>query len=133
MVSRETGTLLDLWSRLEGHEALTIPAPYGRSLAHHPGPAGSWGVSNPDWSYHDPRFQLIEVYSIHGQCESLMILHPLAYENCDYTWAESVRGPHYAVDAWTLGQRLAVIASSDDHASQPGRGEGGLARSGLHD
>ncbi len=128
LVSRETGTLLDLWSRLEGHEALTIPHHTGvhwRTIQGLQDP----GVSpNPDWSYHDPRFRkLIEVYSLHGQCESYDPSHPLAYENCDYTWAESVRGPHYAVDAWTLGQRLAVIASSDDHASQPGRGEGGLA------
>jgi len=83
---------------------------------------------NPDWNFHDAeRRRLIEIYSLHGLSETFNPDHPLAYDNSDHTLARSAEGPFYASDAWAAGLQLGVIASSDDHAAQPGRLDGGLA------
>jgi hypothetical protein len=79
-----------------------------------------------DWTYQNERLQTtVEIYSEHGQSEYYDRKHPLSYENCSS--GTSSNDPHYARDAWVAGQRLGVIASSDDHSASPGRPYKGLA------
>jgi hypothetical protein len=127
------GTLIDLWNQLERGRALTIPhhtgVRFGRMPPGTPPALGIPGgeTPNPDWQYHDPEFRrLIEIYSGHGQSESYDPDHPISYENSLFSTNFSVQGPHYAIDAWRRGLRLGVVASSDNHKGQPGRGELGL-------
>lgn len=125
----DQGTLLDLFGALEGYEALVVPhhtgVCWGGAEGNVPSPTG--GTPNPDWKYHDPRLRrLIEIYSGHGQSERCDPLHRLSYENARYDLATSSEGPHYAWDAWGCGHVLGVLASSDNHNGQPGRGELGL-------
>lgn len=112
-------TLDNLWNRLEGIPALTIP--------HHTGIR--WGTSNTtvDWSYNDPEFRTsIEIFSGHGQSEMYDPAHPLSYEHLGTGTAASVNGPHYARDAWAAGHLIGVVAGSDDHSLRPGRPWNGL-------
>jgi len=69
--------------------------------------------------------RVMEIYSNHGQSERFDPNDPLAYEKRGDQFS-SVDGPHYAQDAWALGNRIGVIASSDDHS-----GRGGSPREGL--
>jgi len=118
----EYRTLEGLWAALEGKEALTIPHHTG--IINHPDrPDGNTAV---DWTYQNKGLQTtVEIYSEHGQSEYYEPKHPLSYENCSS--GTSSNGPHYARDAWVAGQRLGVIASSDDHSASPGRPYKGLA------
>ena len=122
------GSVHELYTLLESTDAILVP--------HHTGI--HWVTpQNLDlpgltpvvhWEHHNPRLRrLVEIYSVHGQSETYDVKHPLAYENCDGTLSESTPGPHYATDGWAVGQILGTIGSSDDHSSQPGRGESGLA------
>lgn len=126
VVDRDTGTLSELWEALDGGTAITIPHHTGVQWTTFQGlelPAPT-----PDWSIHDGEHRrLIEVYSLQGSSELFDPDHPLSYDNLDFTHAHSLDGPHYAQDAWMRGLTLGVIGSSDDHAAQPGRSEGGLA------
>lgn len=72
---------------------------------------------------------LIELFSQHGSSEAYEPDHPLSYKSLHYIndRRDCVDGPHYAQDAWALGEWLGVIASSDDHTSRPGRANLGLA------
>ncbi len=71
--------------------------------------------------------RLIEIYSNHGQSERYDPADPLAYEfQSSDPLSASIDGPHYAQDAWAAGERLGVIASSDDHSAR-----GGTPRLGL--
>jgi hypothetical protein len=80
---------------------------------------------------HDDIIPLIEIYSVHGQCEYYNPDHILAYEynrvRGGLSWSFSVNAPAYARDAWAAGCRYGVIASSDNHAGQPGNPINGLA------
>ena len=115
-------TLQELWDLLRGGDAITIP--------HHTG-----CFSLPDWSrFQDDEMRLlIEIYSIHGTAEYFDPGHPLAYDQSDGRLhqidgtAGAKDGPYYAQDLWDTGQRVGTIASSDDHRSQPGRPQMGLA------
>jgi hypothetical protein len=125
----DRGTLLDLWAALGDSRALTVPHHTGVRFGGVPGDTvpGS-PAPNPDWSYHDPvRRRLIEIYSGHGSSERYAPEDALSYENAGHDISTSAPGPHYAWDAWLAGHWLGVIASSDDHHGQPGRGEYGLA------
>ncbi|MGH9118476.1 MAG: DUF3604 domain-containing protein, partial [Acidimicrobiales bacterium] len=123
----DRGTLLDLFTALEGTEALVVPHHTGVRWGGTEGNVSSGATPNPDWRYHDPRLRrLIEIYSGHGQSERYDPEHPLSYENAAYDLASSNPGPHYAWDAWGRGYELGVIAGSDNHHGQPGRGELGL-------
>lgn len=132
VLGADKGTLLELWSRLEAGDAITVPHHTGVCFAPSvsgivPG-APSGRCPSPDWSYHDSRFRrLVEIYSGHGLCETYDPEHPLAYEHCDFSINTSRPGPYYVTDAWLSGHHLGVIASSDNHRGQPGRGETGLA------
>lgn len=66
--------------------------------------------------------RVIEIFSHHGESEYYNPNSPISYENMDKKSAESNNGPHYAQDAWALNEQLGVIASTDDHSSQPGKG-----------
>jgi hypothetical protein len=115
----ECRSLAELWAHLAGQAVLTIP--------HHTGIR--WGTSEHtvDWSYNQPEFRsAIEIYSVHGQSELYDPSHPLSYENRRPGAAESVAGPHYARDAWATGQRVGVVAGSDNHDVRPGMPWNGL-------
>jgi len=128
LVTRDSGTLLDLWDAIEAGTAITIPHHTGVEWRVHQQVDSTLLAPNPDWKFHDAeRRRLIEIYSLHGLSETFNPNHPLAYENSQHTWAQSARGPFYASDAWAAGLQLGVVASSDDHAAQPGRTDGGLA------
>lgn len=78
-------------------------------------------------AYQNERLQTtVEIYSERGQSEYYDPNHPLSYENCSPSGTSS-GGPHYARDAWVAGQRLGVIASSDNHTASPGQPHRGLA------
>jgi len=128
VVTRDNGTLLDLWDAIEAGTAITVPHHTGVEWRVHQNVDTTLLAPSPDWKYHDAeRRRLIEIYSLHGLSETFNPEHPLAYDNSDHTWARSAEGPLYASDAWAAGLQLGVIASSDDHAAQPGRPDGGLA------
>lgn len=114
-------TLPDLWAALEGKEALTIP--------HHTGKIFATGDSKAvDWSYGNAEHQTtVEIYSKQGLSEYYDPDHPLSYDNVSPHGGASIAGPHYARDAWAVGQQLGVIASTDDHSAIPGQPHRGLA------
>jgi hypothetical protein len=111
-----------LWDALRDGDAITIP--------HHTG-----CFSLPDWSrFRDDQMRpLIEIYSIHGTGEYFDPGHPLAYDQSDGRLHQidgtrgAKDGPYFAQDLWNTGQLVGTIASSDDHRSQPGRPQMGLA------
>jgi hypothetical protein len=129
VISRLNGTLEDLWAALTIGQAVTVPHHTGVCFLRPQAGASPRRIpATVDWSHHQPALRpLVEIYSAHGQSELFDPDHPLAYEHSDFQFNSSAEGPHYAQDAWRLGHRLGVIASSDDHHGQPGRGERGLA------
>jgi len=111
----EEERLEDIWKRGRAGEMLTIP--------HHTGgfsrPGG--GV-NHDWGRDDPRFRTtIEIYSSHGHSEEYAPNHPLSMDVSDFTFNGPGDPGNYVQDAWLAGLKLGVIASSDNHAAQPGK------------
>lgn len=69
--------------------------------------------------YNEKYKRLIEIYSYHGLSESYDPDHNLAYYGRSKV-SRSFNGPNYAQDAWAIGEKLGVIASSDDHTGHPG-------------
>ncbi len=113
-------SLPEFWAQATPGQVLTIP--------HHTAALGRPGRPGIDWSIRDDRFRrLVELYSSHGQSEAYAPLHPLASDVVDFTFAGPYDPPSYAQDGWMTGQRMGVIASSDNHASQPGVEGFGLA------
>jgi len=110
-------TLPELWKLLEKGQALAIP--------HHTGkmPVGV------DLSIHNKDLERnIEIYSAHGLSESYNPSHPLAFEQSMFTWDSTSAKQNTTVqDAWKMGLKLSVIASSDEHHSRPGQPNYGLA------
>lgn len=104
------------------------------SIPHHTGKwfdnadSGRLAAVNFGPAYEHPEYRrLIEIYSTHGLSELYDPTDILAYETeSSGPRVESVDGPHYAQDAWALGERLGVIACSDDHS-----GRGGVPRLGV--
>lgn len=88
----------------------------------------NWGHTNFDGSDpFPPGLKLIEIYSAHGQSEEFSPTDALSYENAvSAPFSGSLKGPHYARDAWASGLKLFTIASSDDHNGQPGKRSNGL-------
>jgi|GEM_PF-3504577 len=87
--------------------------------------------------YQDVFRPAMEIYSLHGSSELYDPEDHLAYENCDLTLPHgkslgpcntgiSMRGNHYARDAWAQGLMLGVVGGSDDHRAQPGKPGGSL-------
>ncbi len=69
--------------------------------------------------YNEKYKRLLEIYSYHGLSESYDPEHNLAYYGRSKI-SRSFNGPNYAQDAWAMGEKLGVIASSDDHTGHPG-------------
>ncbi len=120
------GDIERLNAMLDPEDAMTIPhhtaIGWGR-------PPGSTAV---DFDKLDERYSpVLEIYSHHGQSERYEPDHVNAYEF--NRWHKpgrrtnrSVPG-HFAQDAWRMGKRLGVIASSDDHYGQGGMDFEGIA------
>lgn len=115
------GDVLTLWDLLAsdlppGVSAFTVP--------HHTGVC--WGPRFCSQVTFSPPYSnavlrpAIEIYSTHGQSELYDPAHGLSYEN-SWPGFRSADGPYYAQDAWAQGERLGVIAGSDDHHAHPGR------------
>ncbi|NPV10134.1 MAG: DUF3604 domain-containing protein [Anaerolineae bacterium] len=108
-------------------EALRLNAVTAITVPHHTGLGSDPKHGAVDWTDGDPQFErLLEVFQAKGFCEFYDPTHPLSYENLT-PGTFSVEGPHYARDAWAMGRRLGVIASSDEHGAMPGRTGYGLA------
>jgi hypothetical protein len=139
------GSVKNLWAKIRAGDAITIPHHMGilwggvtvEQQADGPGlqpivttapEVGTRLGDSVDWSIHDPlRRPLLEMYSLHGTSEFYDPADPLAYENARFTGARSVPGAHYARDAWAAGLELGVVAATDNHSSQPGQPQGGVA------
>ena len=139
------GSVKNLWAKIRAGDAITIPHHMGiqfggvtvEQQAAGPGlqpivttasPPGTSVGNSVDWSIHDPlRRPLLEMYSLHGTSEFYDPSDPLAYENARFTGARSVPGAHYARDGWAAGLELGVVAATDNHSSQPGQPQGGVA------
>jgi len=93
----ETNTPEKLWNHLRRLNLDVI------TIAHHPKYGGK-----TDWSYIDNELQpLVEIYSM---------------------WGDSERyGEHSVQTALSMGHKLGIIASSDNHIGQPGNPGNGLA------
>jgi hypothetical protein len=111
-------TFDDLCDSLDLEKTIIIP--------HHTGI--KWGEleHTVDWSYKNPLRTSIEIFSGHGQSEKYDPEHLLSYDNRNGGIATSVNGPHYARDAWAAGQKIGVLAATDDHQLLPGRNSTGL-------
>jgi hypothetical protein len=93
------------------------------TIPHHPGvffAAVTFGNSDTTFS------RCIEIFSGHGLGEFYDPDHPLSYEHGRGTPNSSIKGPHYAQDAWLLGEKLGTVAASDNHTAQPGMENLGL-------
>lgn len=110
-------SLPKLWDLLVAGEALTIP--------HHTAKM----VRNISWEPHNPEFRRnFEIYSGHGLSEEFDPGHPLAAGASKFTSPTTPHMlPQYAQDAWKSELKLSTIAASDDHISQPGKPQYGLA------
>ncbi len=120
------GDIEKLNSMLDPEDAMTIP--------HHT--AIGWGrppsSTAVDFDKLDERYTpVLEIYSHHGQSERYAPDHVNAYEF--NRWHKprrrtnrSIPG-HFAQDAWRMGKRIGVIASSDDHYGQGGMDFEGIA------
>lgn len=116
VIPSKTKTIEELWNVLEEGDVITVP--------HHTG----INFATSDWEFYNPEFELLaEIYSLHGLGELDDPDHPSAYGNTMFSLNSSIRGKHYVRDAWEKGMILGVIASSDNHTSQPGTQPGGLA------
>ena len=108
--------LEEAWKRGTPGDLLTIPHHTGATMG---GPAGETHV---DWSIHDERFRTTaEIYSSHGHSEEWAPNHPLSFDIVDFTFQGPQDPGSYLQDAWLMGLKLGVIASSDNHMSQPGK------------
>jgi hypothetical protein len=139
------GSVTNLWAKIRAGDAITIPHHMGilfggvtieqqaagpglQPIITTAGEVGSRLGNSVDWTIHDPlRRPLLEMYSLHGTSEIYDPADPLAYESARFTGARSVPGPHYARDAWAAGLELGVVAATDNHSSQPGQPQGGVA------
>ena len=110
-----------------GVEMITIPHHTGVMWKKKQIQSGPWVVFGPAFSHPQLR-PAIEIYSHHGTSEYYDPAHPLSYVAVDKKGRKRLaNGPNYAQDAWAAGEKLGVIASSDDHSARPGLPWKGLA------
>jgi hypothetical protein len=109
----------------EGIEFIAIPHHTGLIWDRDVG-LGAWVTFGAGWGHEDRR-RLIEIYSHHGQSEAYDPQHPLSYSQLGPLNRGDADGPYYAQDAWSVGEMLGVIASTDNHFAQPGSHQRGLA------
>lgn len=103
----EDFTPAELWRRLAGIEAFTVP----HHVSHRIRSRRGGFVSGWDWRFYDPQLvPLVEVYSKHGSSE---------YFGCPRAIGDQVA--EGCVDAaLARGCRLGFVANTDTHASRPG-------------
>ena len=112
----EQTELQEAWKQGTPGDLLTIPHHTGATMG---GPPGETRI---DWTIHDERFRTTaEIYSSHGHSEEWAPNHPLSLDVVDFTFQGPQDPGSYLQNAWLLGLKLGVIASSDNHASQPGK------------
>jgi hypothetical protein len=121
--------ILSIWNVADSlspdYEVITIPHHCGKifnvNLINDPGSLNNFGGK-----YFNPKYKpAIEMFSTHGLSESYDPSHNLSYENKS-ALSGSANGPHYAQDAWVIGEKLGVVAGSDDHIAHPGVSSNGL-------
>lgn len=121
--------ILSIWKVADSlnadYEVITIPHHCGKifnvNLINDPGSLNNFGGK-----YFNPKYKpAIEILSTHGLSESYNPTHNLSYENKS-SLSASANGPHYAQDAWVIGEKLGVVAGSDDHIAHPGVTSNGL-------
>jgi hypothetical protein len=72
-----------------------------------------------DWTYVNPKYvKIAEVTSVHGEC-LFEQRHPLSYVGCIMPTPEYTHGISI-MDAFRMGHRLTLYASSDEHDGHPG-------------
>ncbi|MCO5249573.1 MAG: DUF3604 domain-containing protein [Chitinophagales bacterium] len=126
---RRVNDIQTIWSLAQnvGMDVLTIP--------HHCGKVFNYNDEKNECKncnsfggiqYNEKYKRLVEIYSFHGLSESYNPNHNLDYSKRSNI-ARSYDGPNYVQDAWAMGEKLGVIASSDDHFGQPGLIVNGVA------
>lgn len=119
-------TIQNLWVKLnqlnQQGKMLTIPHHTGKLF----GTSGADnGASQFGGSFMNNDYKrLIEIYSGHGLGEYYNPNHNLAY---DKFGGRDTKYPCFAQDAWALGEKLGVIASTDSHNGTPSQTNVGLA------
>jgi len=119
------GDIEKLAAMLDPDEAMNLPHHPGISFGRSPKGGTDFAKTDTTWA------PVVEIYSHHGQSERYAPDHVNAYEFNRWHKAgertnRSLPG-HFAQDAWRMGKRLGVIASSDDHYGQGGMDFEGIA------
>ena len=126
---RRVNDIQRIWSLAQDvdMDVLTIPHHCGKVFNHH-NENGECKNCNSfgGIQYNEKYKRLVEIYSFHGLSESYNPNHNLDYSNRSKV-ARSFDGPNYVQDAWAIGEKLGVLASSDDHFGQPGLVVNGIA------
>ncbi|OGV53255.1 MAG: hypothetical protein A2017_06210 [Lentisphaerae bacterium GWF2_44_16] len=119
------------WPEFDEKRAMIIPHHTGISFGGLPKNGSGEAV---DLSKCEERHLIpaMEIYSHHGQSEVYNPQHILSYEfnrmrNPERRANTSFPGPYYAQNYWMAGEKIGVIASSDEHSGQGGRRHGGIA------
>lgn len=120
-------TIQDAWQKLDtldqSIEVVTFP--------HHTGKRFAWwkpstSVNFFGGNYASEKYKRnFEIYSTHGLSEYYAPNHNLSYGNNNQD-AGSENGPYYAQDAWAIGEKLSVIACSDNHIALPSQNNEGV-------
>lgn len=127
-------TIQNFWTKLnqltQQGKVLTIPHHTGK-LFSTTGPDN--GASQFGGTFANKEYKrIIEIYSQHGLGEYYNPAHNLSY---DKFGSRSTKFPCFAQDAWALGEKLGVIASTDSHngtASQTNFGVAAILSDSLN-
>ena len=100
----------DLWQILdqEGYEAFTVP--------HHP----AWINGSTDWSFSHECDRLVEIYSKHGDSESIFSNYELLSDFLIAPWRKLLVNNRFVFNALLQGHKLGIIAGSDTHQGLAG-------------
>jgi hypothetical protein len=100
----------DLWQLLDqgGYAAFTVP--------HHP----AWIGAPLDWSFFNERDRLVEIYSKHGDSESIFSNYELLSDFLVAPWRKILVRGRFVIDALLQGHKLGIIAGSDTHQGLAG-------------
>jgi hypothetical protein len=100
----------DLWQLLDqgGYAAFTVP--------HHP----AWINAPLDWSFFNERDRLVEIYSKHGDSESIFSNYELLSDFLINPWRKLLVRGRFVFDALLQGHKLGIIAGTDTHQGLAG-------------